>query len=103
MRPDNHLLPAALEPTITVSIPWWLECVALIGIGVCVGVSISHQVYQNSQRATMNAHVGIGGAGVHGMPTPGSFGGLENREEDIAKPASYQVAKAHQPVEVSNE
>lgn len=49
MRTDNHLLPAALEPTITVSIPWWLECVALIGIGVAVGVSISYQAAKAHQ------------------------------------------------------
>ena len=43
-RKDNHLLRSALEPTITVSIPWWLECVALIGIGVLVGISLMYQI-----------------------------------------------------------
>lgn len=41
------------------------------------------------QRA-MTRHVGSERTGSReGLPTPGSFGGLENREEVIAKPATY--------------
>lgn len=40
----------------------------------------------NTQRA-MKAHGGTTDARANEVPTPVSFGGLENREEDIAKPS----------------
>lgn len=39
----------------------------------------------------MKSHGGRTGDGGHGLPTPGSFGGLENREEVIAKPSIYSM------------
>ena len=45
-------------------------------------------VLPNTPRAAESAHGGITDAGANGMPTPGSFGGLENPEEVIAKPAN---------------
>ena len=49
---------------------------------------------QNTVRAAMNAQGGTTYAGAHRVPTPGSFGGLENREEVIAKPSTYASAGA---------
>ncbi|HZR02825.1 MAG TPA: DUF4326 domain-containing protein, partial [Burkholderiales bacterium] len=45
----------------------------------------------NTPSEAMKAHGGTTDAGAHGVPTPGSFGGLENREEVIAKPAIYSM------------
>ena len=50
---------------------------------------------KHPQRATTR-HVGSERTGSReGLPTPGSFGGLENREEVIAKPATYLEVPAY--------
>lgn len=46
----------------------------------------------NTPSEAMTAHGGTTDARAHGVPTPGSFGGLENGEEVIAKPSTHSVS-----------
>lgn len=50
------------------------------------------QIANTPERAT-KAHGGTTDAGANEVPTPGSFGGLENGEEVIAKPSTYSERK----------
>lgn len=47
----------------------------------------------NTPSEAMKSHGGRTGDGAHGLPTPGSFAGLENREEVIAKPCTNSEVK----------
>ena len=42
---------------------------------------------KNTPSEAMKSRGGRTDDGAHALPTPGSFGGLENREEVIAKPS----------------
>lgn len=50
----------------------------------------------NTHSEAVNAQGGTTCAGAHGVPSPGSFGGLENREEVIAKPSTNSRKGANQ-------
>jgi hypothetical protein len=57
------------------------------------------EYFTRTSREAVKAHGGTTDAGAHGVPTPGSFEGLENREEIIAKPLTSSAPSSERAPE----